>query len=239
MTGTLREIAFLARFFRVVSPVPPLLTGTFIVLSIASGAVIWSDVHRAPRTVMPVLLLQCFAASSGFSLPARRGHYDLLLTRGTPRWLIAFVHWVTSSAPGLVSWIMLAAAELLASGGHLRTLLASGTLAAVFVVSTLPWACTVALPRFAGGIGWLLVLVTCATTFAADIGREWSVGSIRIDAVAWAAWSFLLYPAATVGQQLALAELLAVSPAVIVATVAMISACRWVAHADVPLEAAQ
>ena len=189
MKGTLHEIAFLVRFFRVVSPVPPLLSGTFMVLTIASGAVIWSEVHRAPRTVIPVLLLQCFAASSGFSLPARRGHYDLLLTRGSRRWLIALVHWVTSAAPGLASWMVLAAMEVLASGGQVRALLASGTLAAVFVVSTLPWACTVALPRFAGGIGWLLVIVTWATTVAGDTRGEWSVSSSRIDELARAACS--------------------------------------------------
>ena len=35
------------------------------------------------RTVLtPLLVLQIFAASSGFDLALRRGHYDLVLSRG-------------------------------------------------------------------------------------------------------------------------------------------------------------
>jgi hypothetical protein len=186
-----------------------------------------------------VLILQTFASSSGFSLPARRGHYDLLFTRGTSRLLIGFVHWATSVTPGLSSWLVLAVAEITASAGARWTLVASGTCAAVFLVSTLPWAITVALPRFSGGIGWMLVAVTAATTYSSNLLGTWTVPSTRIEDLAWPAWSFFIYPIAAVGQPLHRPELMAVAPALLFALGAMVMACRWIAHRDIPLEAAQ
>src|SRR4029434_11222861 len=105
--GDVRDLPFLIRFFRVVPPVPPMMTGTFLVLTLASAAVVVANPVRAPGTLVPVLLLQVFAAASGFALPARRGHFDLLLTRGSSRTLIALVHWAMSIAPGLASWLVL------------------------------------------------------------------------------------------------------------------------------------
>jgi hypothetical protein len=233
------ELRFLVRFFHVVPPVPSLMTGTFVILTLASGAAIVADLDRAAGALVPVLLLQSLAASSGFALPARRGHYDLLLTRGKSRILIAVVHWVASIAPGLSSWLLLALLEFVASTGRSTSLFASGTCAAVFLVSTLPWALTIALPRFSGGIGWMLLAVTTATTFASDVMGPWTAPSTRIEELVWPAWSFLIYPVGAIGQQLDRAQMLAVLPASMLALVAMATGCRWVGHRDVPLEASQ
>jgi hypothetical protein len=130
-------------------------------------------------------------------------------------------------------------AQLVASAGTSDSLVASGTCAALFLVSTPPWAMTVALPRFSGGIGWLLVAVTAATTFSTDVLETWTAPSTRIEELAWPAWSFFVYPIAAVGQSLDRAELMAVTPAVALAVCAMVTACRWVNQRDVPLEAAQ
>jgi hypothetical protein len=109
----------------------------------------------------------------------------------------------------------------------------------MIVVSTLPWATGVALPRFSGGIGWLLLAVTLATTFSSPVFGEWVATSTRIEDLAWPAWSFFVYPVAAVGQSLVRAQLMAVVPAVAVAVCAMVIACRWIVRRDVPLEAAQ
>jgi hypothetical protein len=109
----------------------------------------------------------------------------------------------------------------------------------VFLVSTLPWAITVALPRFSGGIGWLLVAVTASTTFSSDVMGEWTATSTRIEELVWPAWSFFIYPMGAVGQHLARAQVIAVVPALALAACTMVVACRWIARRDVPLEAAQ
>jgi hypothetical protein len=235
----MRELWYLVRFFLVVPPVPLMMTGTFGVLLLISIAAIVGDVGSAAGALVPVLILQAFAASSGFALPARRGHYDLLFTRGSSRTLIAIVHWVMSIAPGVASWLILSVVEFLVSRGASYSLTASGTCAAMLLVSTLPWAVTVALPRFAGGLGWMLVAATTATTFSTGVLDGWAVSSATIDESTWRAWSFFLYPANGIGRHLAEAELTAVLPALTVAVCAMVMACRWVAHRDVPLEAAQ
>jgi hypothetical protein len=186
-----------------------------------------------------VLLLQSLAASSGFALPARRGHYDLLLTRGRNRTLIALVHWAASVSPGLASWLALATAELVATGGEATSLFATGTCAAVCLVSTVPWATSIALPRFSGGIGWMLVAVTAATTFSPGLMGPWTAHSTRIEELAWSSWSFVIYPVGAIGQHLARAELMAIVPALVLALASMAAACRWVARTEFPLEASQ
>ena len=235
----MRDLWYLVRFFYIVPPVPSMMAGTFVVLTTAAAAAIVSDPRRASGALVPVLVLQSLAASSGFSLPARRGHYDLLFTRGSSRILIALIHWVMSIVSGLASWSALGVLECVVTAGASQALFASGTCAAVFLVSTLPWALTIALPRFSGGIGWMLVAITATTTFSAGVMRDWTAPSTRIEELAWPAWSFLIYPAGAVGQHLARAQVMAVVPALGLAVGAMVGACRWVARRDIPLEAAQ
>jgi hypothetical protein len=233
------DLAFLVRFFHVVPPVPSMMTGTFAIVTLAAATAIVGNTNRAAGALVPVLLLQSLAASSGFALPARRGHYDLLLTRGKNRTLIAIVHWATSIAPGLASWLALATLELVVSRGGHASLLATGTCAAVFLVSTLPWAVTIALPRFSGGMGWLLIAVTAATTFSMDVMGQWSAHSTRIEELAWPAWSFLVYPVGALGHDLTGEEIVATVPALMLAVVSMVTACRWVSRTEFPLEASQ
>jgi hypothetical protein len=137
---------------------------------------------------------------------------------------MAVAHWATSIAPGIVVWLALAAAEAAVSAGHAR-LLTTGTLTAVALVSTLPWAITVRLPRFSGGIGWLLALAISTSVWP----------SMPLSS----AWGFLVYPAGLVGQRLDVEDGLVAAPAMILALGAMVAACRWVSRTIVPLEAAQ
>jgi hypothetical protein len=234
-----RDLWYLVRFFHVVPPVPPMMTGTFVVLTIAAAIAIVADASASSGAIVPVLVLQAFAASSGFALPARRGHYDLLFTRGNKPTSIAIAHWAMSISAGIASWLALALLELVVSGGRSAALLASGTCVAIFVVSTLPWASGVALPRFSSGIGWLLLAVTLSTTFSRSVMGEWTASSTRIEELACPAWSFFVYPIGTIGLNLSRAQFMAVVPSLTLAIAAMALACRWIAQRDVPLEAAQ
>src|SRR4029453_17803187 len=96
MKRAMRDLWYLVRFFYVVPPVSSLMAGTFGALTVAAAVAIMSDTRRAPGALMPILVLQTFAASSGFSLPARRGNYDLPLTRTSTRTLSALVPWAAS-----------------------------------------------------------------------------------------------------------------------------------------------
>jgi hypothetical protein len=197
------------------------------------------DSRKASGAIVPVLLLQLFAASSGFAVPARRGHYDLLLTSGYRREWIALMHWWTSIAPGIATWLMLAAVEAVASRGLRTTLLTSGTCAAMTLVSTLPWALTTRLPRFSGGIGWLLLLATSTTVVSVAPAIPATTDSFDPATLMRSAWSFLIYPPTFVGHPLSPEQVAAVAPALTLAVAAMVLACRWIVRASVPLEAAQ
>jgi hypothetical protein len=224
------------RFFRVVTTQPSLIGWTFVVVVLVGLVAIVRDPLRSSDAMVPVLLLQLFAVSSGFEVPARRGHYDLLLTSGHPRVWMAVVHWATSAAPGAVAWLVLAAGERAAGAGHLN-LLTSGTLTAMGLVSTLPWAINVRLPRFAGGIGWLLALALSSHVWspAAPAGLP----GPGVGQLIWQAWTVLVYQAGLVGRDLDVSQGVIAAPAIILAAGAMAAACLWVSRASVPLEAAQ
>lgn len=226
------------RFFRVVPTQPALIVWTFgVVISVGVMAIV-RDPSRSEGAMIPVLLLQLFAASSGFEVPARRGHYDLLLTSGHHRISMALVHWATSIAPGLLAWLSLAAVDVAVHGLPNTRILATGTVAALALVSTLPWAITVRLPRFSAGIGWLLALAISANVLS--FGLAYGPHSTKgVAELMWSAWVFLVYPALFVGRELSLDEALIAAPALGLALASMVVACRWVSRASIPLEAAQ
>jgi hypothetical protein len=228
---------YLLRFFRVVTPLPGLVLWTFGVIVVGASTMVAVVPARTAGALAPLLLMQMFAASSGFAVPARRGHYDLLLTRTGNRWSIAVAHWLTSIAPGLSSWLIVAGVEALTTG-QARVCLASGTYVAFALVSTLPWAVTVTLPRFSGGIGWLLVLTMAGITFSPD-GSAWLAMPGRTDTSVASAWALLVYPMTSLGRHLSTHDLILLSPALMLAVASMGIACAWVARATFPLEAAQ
>ena len=227
---------YLARFFAVVPPMPLLMIGAFVVMTVASAIVIVVNPSRAAEALTPILLLQLFGASSGFDVPARRGHYDLLLTHGGPRRWIIVAHWMASALPGVASWLTLAVIAGIAGRGH-ASLFSSGTLVAVGLVSTIPWATTVRLPRFAGAIGWLLIVAMVALLTPGLLTLDTPSEEWR----SWAqsAWASLVYPPLLVGEHVVGADSLRVVPGGLFAATALVIAFRSVNRRDIPLEAAQ
>lgn len=223
----------LARFFRVVSPLPPLMRPTFVVLGVAAASVVVLDVARTPNALMPILTLHLFAASSGFGGAARRGYYDLLLTRDDGRLAMALAHWCFSIAPGIATWLAIAGVEAAVRGGFPQHALAAGSVAAMAIVSMLGWAFTVGLPRFSGAIGWTVTVVAAASL--------WSLEAVAGPGspVALRAIAMLVNPALLLGRSLDAASLLLLIPAISVGVVGMVTACAWIALTDYPLEAAQ
>ena len=151
-------LVYAIRYFVVVAVVPPVFVVGFVVASAAAAARLTADPAAAVEALTPVLLLQLFVASSGYQIPARRGHFDLLLTSPTPRWQVGLAHCVVSIAPGIMSWICVGLLELAAShGAHARSF-AAGTTAAFLASSLVAWGTAVYSSRVACAIGWLLVM---------------------------------------------------------------------------------
>ena len=212
----------LLRFFRVVPPVPPLLVGCFAFVVVVFGVAALAGLAAPGAATIPILFVQLFAAASGFGAPARRGYFDLLITRGERRMLIAATHWFSSTAPGVAALLVIASLEVSMRSPPIAA--TTGTAAALALVSTLPWAITAALPRFSAAIGWLLALVTASVIPAARGAPGW----VR----------FLVYPAGVVGQDV-LVTPLDVLPALAAAALASLAAVIWIERTDFPLEAAQ
>ena len=152
------NVIYAFRYFQVVAVVPPLFLAGFVVTVAASAVTLTRDPSAATEALTPVLLLQLFAASSGFQIPARRGYYDLLLTSGTPRWQIALAHWLASVMPGITSWICVGMLELAGSHGGRMAFATGGTCIAFFLVSTIAWATATSISRAPAAVGWLLVM---------------------------------------------------------------------------------
>jgi hypothetical protein len=105
--GWQMNVFYAFRYFRVVAVVPPLFLAGFVVTVAAAAVTLTRDPSAASEALTPVLLLQLFAASSGFQIPARRGYYDLLLTSesraGRSRWRIVSLRSCLDSQAGSVS----------------------------------------------------------------------------------------------------------------------------------------
>jgi hypothetical protein len=230
----MRRLVASLHFFQIVPPAPRLMTASTGAIMLAAAAFVIAQPQRAADALAPLLATQVFAVSTGFTASARRGFYDFLLTAGVSRSGAALVQWATAVTPVVIGWFVLAALES-ARSGHPPTMLASGSVAAMFVVSTLPWALTVTLPRFAGAIGWVLLAVLATTLLPPDVGTVWrdAHSSGWLDA-----WGFLIFPSRMAGRDAA-AYWAIVLPGLAVAALAMVAALLWIHRADIPLEAAQ
>ncbi len=195
------------------------------------------DPGRGMDVAVPVLLLHMFAVSSGFDVPARRGHFDLLLTGGAGRLQIAAAHWLVSAVPGVAMWLLLGVCELL-MGAQRSSVFSNGSVAAVLMISILGWGLTVPLPRLSGGVIWLVVLFI-ALTFSGN----WRAALLSVAESGGNGWSlalmFVLCPLLLVGTTLDKSDLVALLPGLIVALAVMAAAISRIATSDVRLEEAQ
>jgi hypothetical protein len=235
----MRDVLFVIRFFRIVTPLPPLMLPAFAGVGAAASLLVLLEPDRAGVAAVPLLLLQLFASSSGFMVPARRGHYDVLLAGGYQRLLIAAAHWAMSILPGVATWLAIAGAEAIVTGGSQRVLFTSGTVAALLLVSTIPWRATVALPRFTAAIGGLTALALLTVAVAPGGGRA---GFDIAGSSSW--WSAVplaptLYPPALVGNDVVALGARRGLPPLLLAAGSMIWALVWISRCDIPLEASQ
>ena len=226
------------RFFAIAqlhSPYMLLALGAVLVSGIGTLVV---DPARGADALAPLALLQMLAASSGFAVAARRGHFDLLLTAGPGRVNVALAHLGLSILPGIVVWGTLGVVEMVV-GATLRPLtFASGSVVSVWVISALAWAFTVRLPRLSGGIAWLLGIAMWMVGWSGGSAVMIAVNEGRADALTRAV-IVTLCPFVLVGKRLSGSDAVLAIPAVMLATIFTAMAVSWIARMDVPLESAQ
>jgi hypothetical protein len=234
----MRDLFYALRFFCMVAPVPRLMVQAMVVVGALAAVLVVLDRERSARALMPLLLLQLFAASSGFMVPARRGHYDLLLTSGYGRLYVAAVHWVASTLPGVMVWLAVTVVDVALAPASVSGYDRSGTAVAMILVSTVPWAATVGLPRFTAAIAWLLFAVVVAVVLPAG---EAPLLLDPLPASSWAS-AFIattLNPAGLIGLDVWAMPAAMIAPAATLSAGSMIAAFTWIRRRDIPLEAAQ
>jgi hypothetical protein len=226
------------RFLRVVPLHSPYMLLALGGVGLSSAAMIVLDPGMGEDAIAPVALLQMFSASSGFAVPARRGHFDLLLTGGATRLRVALAHLVVSVLPGVALWVALGLAEMAAAQTVTPRAFASGTVFAMFVISALAWAVTVPLPRLSGGIAWLLLIALALVGWLEWRAVVTAAGTGSLDAPTLAA-VYLLCPLLLVGRSIGSSQAPTLLPGAVVALLACGIAIWWIARMDVPLESAQ
>lgn len=173
------------RFFAIVQQ-PPASIAVIALAVIAFGVYLTlNDPAALDQVVAITLFLQMFAASTGFRHRLRRGHFDPILVANPARSSIASAHWAVSIAPGLVTWLILAAIDLTARPDQWPLVLRPATLLAFLFVSTAVWAATLPFARLAGGALWVMVLFALAgsgslsrlTLMFRDGGSTWEAGA--------------------------------------------------------------
>ena len=230
---------FVLRFFRVVPPVPRPLVVVCLAAVAASACLALTAPARTCDTLPGLLVLQIFATSSGVLGAARRGYYDALLSRGVGRVVLLAGHWSASIAPGIVCWLCVAGLDYFVNRMTSPPVgVATGSLVAFWLASSLPWAVTVSLPRFAAGIGWLVGLATALSTI--PTGQTALLAALRQpDLVSWAPLAPVVYPMGLLGLELTPNQWRMVLPGIIGSVLLSLATGAWFTRADLPLETSQ
>lgn len=229
-------VPFLLAFFRAAPPVTRPMVLCLWSTALAGCAAMAAGVATAATVLTPLVVLQIFAASSGFGLALRRGHYDLVLSRGVGVTGVMTAHWVASITPGLGAWGAVAACERMLARGALEAL-TSGTVFAFMLASSLPWGLTTTLPRFGAAIGWLVMLVTSLAVVPS--GQQHLLEALRAPhPTALGALAVVAYPMGLLGIDATQLPAGTMSPGLTCALAAMTGALAWHRRAEVPLETA-
>jgi hypothetical protein len=152
-------VPFSARFFAAIGVHPPY---ALLILGVILALGLWTTIASPAEldsALGMVLSVQMFLASTGFLLPARRGHFDALLVGKGRRTSPMIWHWVVSVTPGLAAWCCVSAVAWVQGSAPAVSAFTGGRAAAFVIVSTVAWAAGVALPGGGAGVVWIALLV--------------------------------------------------------------------------------
>ena len=152
------------RYFHVVSPQPRYVPMGLALVVVLGGWLLRANPADVGAPFVPLLFLQMFASSSEFNGPASRGYFDALLVSGWSRPAVAASHWVAAVLPGVTAWAALGLLELAMADPQQAIGFEPRSLVALLLVSTIPWALTLPLPRFSGGLLWTVLMLVLTMT---------------------------------------------------------------------------
>ena len=226
------------RFFTVVPLHSAYMLWALAIVAGSGTVTLLVDATKGVNAIAPLLLVQMFAASTGFSVAAQRGHLDLLFTSGPRRIRIVLTHLALSILPGLAVWWLLGLVEAIVGGTWGTRAFASGTVVAVVFVSCVSWALTVRVPPLSGGIAWVLIMVLWLVGWPDGMGVVAAVVDGSAGFIAHAA-AVVLCPFLLLGRQLSANDGVVAIPALVLMLTLVGVAVRWLVRTSVPLEAAQ
>jgi hypothetical protein len=227
---------FLVAFFRAAPPVTrPIALALWSSTAVGCAAMA-AGLVPGRSVLTPLLVLQIFAASSGFELAMRRGYYDLVLSRGISAVGLLTAHWVASIVPGVAAWLTVAVIEPIASDAA-PAALTSGSLVALLLASSVPWALTTPLPRFAAAIGWLMLLVTSLAVVPS--GQADLAAALRASQPSLlGALAVVAYPMELIGMDVVQLPAGTLGPGLVCAGASVTAALLWHRRTHAPLETA-
>jgi hypothetical protein len=150
------------RYFAEVSPPAAPLVAVLGIL--AAGAPVLEIVDRGSSDwiLASIGLVQLFASSTGFVRHATRGYYDPILLAAPHRRPVALAHFLVSSAPGAGAWIAAGAAQAIAARTATVPAFRPAGWVGLLLVSSIPWAASIRVPRFVAGALWLTLTASLA-----------------------------------------------------------------------------
>jgi len=110
-----------------------------------------------------VLLLQLFAASTGYRDKLRRGHFDPILVARASFASIALSHWLISIGLGVAAWLFVSALDAIREHA-VPDGLTYTSIALLLYTSTIVWLVSLPFGRHSGGVLWLVLLFGLAST---------------------------------------------------------------------------
>jgi len=150
------------KIFATILRPPPAMIAAHAAVLVWAGYLGW----LAPgdmRAVYVVLLLgQSFSAATGFTVRARRGHFDQVLAAPACRMMVGLAHALVSITIGVLTWSLVAAIEALASRGHVPLGLTLPAISALLYMSAVSWASALPFARYSSGVVWLILAIVLA-----------------------------------------------------------------------------
>jgi hypothetical protein len=186
------------RFFFIIGLHPSYALALLTAIVLVGGWTTWVTPGELDTGLGMLLFLQMFLVSTGFTIPARQGHFDPLLTCAGSRPRIAAAHCLASIAPGAAGWLTLAITGLAVGSPAAWSALLGDRMAALVIVSALGWTAGFLLPRGAAGVIWIAALVALLLT-RTDVVPTWSLAMERSVAVVIHAVTVTLCPFVLIG----------------------------------------
>ena len=151
-------------FATILRPSPAMLAAHAAIVAWA-GYLAWvapSETSHMRPVYVVLLLCQSFSAATGFSSPARRGHFDQVLVAPASRITVGLAHALDSVGIGLITWLLVAVVEAVTDRGNVPLGFTLPAVAALLYMSAVAWATALPFARYSSGVAWLILAIALA-----------------------------------------------------------------------------